>query len=151
MKFKRMRNNPPPIPTRATDGSAGYDLAAADGAVIDFGGGIVISTGWSVEIPPGHVGFVKERSSIAIRGCVADGFVIVDDKGSAVRAGVIDSDYRGEILVMLRNESPRSVAIVAGSRIAQLVVIPCVLGNSVEVDDLDDTGRGTGGFGSTDR
>ena len=95
-----------------------------------------IPTGIRVAIPQGHVGIIKDRSSMGA-------------KGIAVRGGVIDPGYTGEIMVLLQNNSPRSHVIQQGDRIAQLLIMPTSPVTPVEVEVLQDTERGTGGFGST--
>ncbi|AZA08724.1 dUTP diphosphatase [Corynebacterium pseudopelargi] len=95
-----------------------------------------IPTGIHAAIPQGHVGIIKDRSSIGA-------------KGLAVRGGVIDPGYTGEIIVLIQNNSPRSQVIQPGDRVAQLLVIPTSPVTPVEVKVLQDTQRGDGGFGST--
>ena len=128
------------IPTRQTPGSAGFDLHL-DGRSPWFmypGDTRVYPTGIAAAIPEGYVGLIRDRSGLA-------------SKGLTVLGGVIDSDYRGEIKVVLNHaDGPGSVsvALAPGDRIAQLVVIPCLL-DGVEVTELADTERGAGGFSST--
>lgn len=127
------------LPSRATSGSAGYDLTAIDSHVILPGHRAVVSTGLAVEIPGGTYGRVAPRSGLAVK------------HGIQVGAGVIDSDYRGEVKVVLFNHDlSRSYTIKPGYRIAQLVLekIECP-GVEEIVEDLQDTTRGDGGFGST--
>ncbi len=124
------------IPKRHTEGSAGFDLHALDPISIWPDEWQKIKTGISVKIPDGHVGLIKPRSSLAVR------------HGLDVLAGVIDSDYRGELIVVLINHSSDRYDIGTGDRIAQLIITPVVT-ESVEVAWLDDTARGSNGFGST--
>lgn len=130
-----------PAPAQATDGSAGYDLAVCDPLAnmlaIPSGAMRIISTGWRVAIPPGHVGLIRDRSGMATK------------VGLTTRAGVIDSDYRGEISVVVVNEGHNWVYPRHGQRIAQLVVVPVHVGGSIVAERLPDTQRGSGGFGST--
>lgn len=97
---------------------------------------ILISTGCAIELPSGHVGLFRDRSSYGGRGII-------------VTAGVIDPDYRGEIFICLGNLNSFPVSISKGSKIAQMLVLPCWNGNIVPVTELSDTIRGCGGFGST--
>lgn len=123
-------------PGRQTDGAAGYDIFAPASRDIDPGARLKIPTGIAVGIPEGYVGFLKTRSSMALIG--------IDVVG-----GVIDSDYRGEVAVILHNTTPSVYNVKAGRRIAQLVILPVFTGPVQIVSDLDATGRGSGGFGST--
>lgn len=145
IKFKRL-NDKAKLPTRATDGSAGLDLCW-DGRVYDTDyleksveldlEPWKLRTGLAVQIPPGYVGIIKERSGLG-------------SKGIQVRGGVIDSDYRGEIVVMLQASGNGTTTINPGDKIAQLVVVPC-LTDFEEVEELTPTERGEKGFGSTGR
>lgn len=123
-------------PYHATEDSAGKDLFAIEYTVIPAGKVEPVRTGVAVAIPKKFFGLIKERSSWAIRKSV---FTV---------AGVIDADYRGEILVCLKNDGEHDVIIEKGDKIAQLIVMP-YLRDAVEVDRLNSTARGTGGFGST--
>ncbi len=128
------------VPTRAHPGDAGLDLHAAQDAVLPPGERASIGTGIAVEIPSGYAGLVIPRSGLAARHGI-----------SVVNApGLIDAGYRGEIRVLLLNTDPREpFEVRAGARIAQLVIIPVALAEPVEVDSLETSQRGTGGFGST--
>ncbi len=131
--FKKLHENAV-IPKRATAWSAGFDLCATDPVYL-HGDRVLVGTGIAAAIPPGHVGLIRSRSSLATK------------HGVEVAAGVIDADFRGEIKVCLISPGgPWSCK--PGDRIAQLLIMPVVL-DSEEVDDLDATERGTGGFGST--
>jgi len=123
-------------PTRATPGSAGYDLYALEDTDIRYGAFTAVRTGIAAAIPPHHYGQIAPRSGLAIKN------------GVIVGAGVIDSDYRGEILVALATLNG-VYSIKAGDRIAQLLVKPIATPPVVLVENLDDTTRGAGGFGST--
>jgi len=127
------------LPCRATPGSVGYDLFAADNCFILSGDHSCIQTGISVAIPPGHYGRIASRSSLSLR------------HGIEVGAGVIDTDYRGEILVVLYNHGFENYTIKKGDKIAQLILEKIITPEVVQVDELDDTVRGFGGFGSTDK
>jgi dUTP pyrophosphatase len=126
-----------PIPRRETAEAAGFDLRASVAWILYPGEQRAIPTGFAWEIPRGYAGVIKDRSGIAARSHVR------------TAAGVIDADYRGEVRVLLRNAGDDAFWIDAGDRIAQLLVIPCVLGSCEEVSELADTARGAGGFGST--
>ena len=126
------------IPERQTEGAAGFDLYANESAVIIPGHVTVIRTGIAMQIPNGFVGLVKPRSGLAVRASVD------------TMAGVIDSDFRGElnVIVTMHAESNNSMTVNPYDRIAQLVVVP-FMGEAEEVDSLDDSERGINGFGST--
>ena len=124
------------LPDYATEGAAGADLRAAEALTLAPGARAAVATGISVEIPPGHVGLVWPRSGLAVR------------HGIDTLAGVVDSDYRGEVKVVLVNHGTEPVAIAAGDRIAQLLVQPVVRVRFTRAA-LAPTGRGAGGFGST--
>lgn len=123
-------------PTRATDGSAGFDFYALSRVDIFPGAVAKIPTGIKVAIPEGHAGFMWPRSGLAVK------------QGLDLLAGLIDSDYRGEIHVAAINHGERMIEIRPGDRIAQMVVGP-VMYEAEEVDSLPDPGTRTGGFGST--
>ncbi len=125
------------LPEYASAGAAGADLRASEAQVIEPGGRAAVATGVRVQIPPGHVGLVWPRSGLAVR------------HGIDTLAGVIDSDYRGELRVVLVNHGREPFAIAAGDRIAQLLVQPVARAVFRKVAALEDTGRGQGGFGST--
>lgn len=125
------------LPQRATEGSAGYDLCAAVDCSVEGGGRLAIATEISIAVPPGHYGRIAPRSGLAMK------------QGINVGAGVIDVDYRGKVAVCLFNHSDSTFAIKAGDRIAQLILERISTPAVVEVDALEATERGTGGFGST--
>ena len=130
-------------PSYATAGSAGCDLRAAIEAplLILPGGRTLVPTGIAVAIPGGYEGQVRMRSGLA------------HDKGLALlnAPGTIDSDYRGEIRVILANLGSEAVTLERGERIAQLVFAPVVRGRFEKVEELPESSRGQGGFGSTGR
>ena len=131
---------PGQLPAYAHPGDAGADLRAARDVLLLPGERSLVGTGVSVAIPPGHVGLVTPRSGLAAR----HGLSIVN------APGVVDSGYRGEIKVCLINLDPETpITLRTGDRIAQLVLIPFVTASFTAVDALDDTPRGTGGYGST--
>jgi dUTP pyrophosphatase len=131
------------LPSYATEGSAGCDLRAAIEAelTITAGGRTLVPTGIAVAIPPGYEGQVRMRSGLA------------HDKGLALlnAPGTVDSDYRGEIRVIVANLGAEPVTIHRGDRIAQLVFAPVVQARFERVDELPPSARNTGGFGSTGR
>ena len=138
IKFKRLTETAV-IPKRQTTGAAGFDIYSDHNLTrVNLGQVVVIKTGIAVAIPEGYVGLVQPRSGLAVR------------KGVDTMAGVIDSDYRGELRVVLTVHSTDIVPfrVEPGERIAQLVVVPVML-ESMEVEDLEDTDRGESGFGST--
>lgn len=140
MKIKIKKLDPKAvIPTRGSDAAAGVDLHAPKALVIHPNSNGVVSTGLAVEIPDGYFGAIFARSGMATR------------KGlrPANCVGVIDSDYRGEIKVVLHNDSDIIRPVQEGDRIAQLVILPYEPIEFDEVDELNDTDRGIGGFGST--
>jgi len=129
-----------PLPRYAHEGDAGLDLFAAEDAVLEPGRRVLIATGIAVAIPEGYAGFVQPRSGLAIK----QGLSLVNTPG------LIDSHYRGEIKVIAINLDPAEpITVRRGDKIAQFVIQPVVRANLVEVDELDATARGEGGFGST--
>ena len=130
------------LPARATPGAAGYDLFSTDNYVVLPGRRVVVSTGISVSLPQGCYGRIAPRSGLAVK------------HGLDVLAGVIDSDYTGEVKVVLQNLDPvQPFVIRPGYRIAQLILEQCVTPEVHEVPSectgLAETARGAGGFGST--
>jgi dUTP pyrophosphatase len=132
-----------PTPAYASDGAAGIDLYAAlapgQKLVLEPGARDLIPTGLSIALPQGYEGQVRPRSGLAAE----HGVTVLNAPGT------IDSDYRGEIRAILINLGAQAFEIVRGMRIAQLVIAPAPQATLVEVDDLDATARGAGGFGST--
>jgi len=129
------------IPTYGTEFSAGADLYACldSNVTILAGETAFIKTGLAMEVPVGFAGFVYARSGLACKKGLAP----------ANKVGVIDADYRGELIVALHNHSKNSIEIEHGERIAQLVIAPFLTAQFEEAEELEDTARGTGGFGST--
>jgi dUTP pyrophosphatase len=125
------------IPVRSTDGSAGYDIKSTEEASIYPGTSHKFTTGLRIAIPEGYVGIVKARSGLSFNRYIEIG------------AGVIDSDYRGEIRVHLYNHGDTPVIIYPGDRIAQLLIQKHETPEFVYVNDINDTARGINGFGST--
>ncbi len=141
IKIKKVRENAV-VPGRATQGSAGLDLCACLDAplTVPARGSAVVPTGIAVALPSRELAaFVFARSGLAVKHGL----------GLLNGVGVIDSDYRGEILVGLVNQSDTPYEIRPGERIAQMIVMPVSLLPVFEAEELDDTARGAGGFGST--
>lgn len=128
------------VPTYAHPGDAGADLRTTHDVTLQPGERALVGTGVRLALPEGHVGLVTPRSGLAAR----HGLSVVNSPG------IIDSGYRGEIRVSLINLDPAEpLTLLAGDRIAQLVVLPFVSATFTRVDTLDDTSRGAGGYGST--
>ena len=139
IKFKKLSENAV-IPSYGTEYSAGADLySSMEDVTINPNETVFIHTDISIEIPVGLVGLIYARSGMACKKGVAP----------AKKVGVIDSDYRGEIMVALYNHSNQAVTIAKGDRVAQLVIAPYIKADFQEVEELEDTVRGEGGFGST--
>lgn len=128
-----------PMPSYETKGSAGMDVRAAEEATIAPGKRQLVGTGFAFAIPDGFEVQVRPRSGLALK----QGISVLNTPGT------IDSDYRGEVKVILANLGEEQFVIERGDRIAQIIVAPVQRGNLVEVSELDDTIRGAGGFGST--
>jgi dUTP pyrophosphatase len=130
-----------PLPAYESAGAAGMDLRAAVDAplVLAPGARAAVPTGLAMALPPGFEGQVRPRSGFALR----DGVTTLNTPGT------IDSDYRGEVKVILINHGADPVTVRRGDRIAQLVVAPVTQSVWAEVESLDETARGAGGFGST--
>ena len=128
-----------PLPGYATMGSAGMDISAAESLTLRPGKRHAVATGFAFAIPDGYEVQVRPRSGLALK----HGITCLNTPGT------IDSDYRGEVKVILANLGDEDFVINIGDRIAQIVVAPVTQGIMCEVEALDDTERGTGGFGST--
>jgi dUTP pyrophosphatase len=128
-----------PLPSYETNGAAGVDLRASEEALLMPGEWAAVPTGLRVEIPEGYEAQVRPRSGIAIK----NGVTVLNSPGT------IDSDYRGEIKVILINHGLSPFSIEAGDRIAQLIFAPVVHASWTEDEDLSQTERGEGGFGSS--
>ncbi len=124
------------LPTRAHWDDAGLDLYGLEDAILLPQGGKLLRTGIALALPVGHVGMIADRSSLAKKGVKTSG-------------GVIDAGYRGEIQVVVWNLSKEEIRLSRGERIAQLLIFPIATPAVQEVQELDSTVRGTGGFGST--
>ncbi|MFP6600155.1 MAG: dUTP diphosphatase [Deltaproteobacteria bacterium] len=141
VEIKRLRGLEHPLPRYMTGGSAGMDLPAALDAAIDIepGARVLVPCGFALSIPRGYEGQVRPRSGLALE----HGLSVLNAPGT------IDADYRGEVSVILANLGSDTVTIEPEQRIAQLVLAPVIRAELTEVDELDDTERGEGGFGHT--
>lgn len=130
-----------PLPSKATPGAAGFDLHAAVLGELTIASNerVLVPTGLAIAVPEGHEAQVRPRSGLALR----HGIVLPNAPGT------IDSDYRGEIQVIVLNTGAEAFTLRRGDRIAQLVIAPVLRAEWHEVDDLDATERGAGGFGHT--
>ena len=136
VKVKRLCNNSR-LPVRGTTSAAGYDLASAQNGVVPAHGKVLVKTGLSISMPTGYYGRIAPRSGLALK------------KFIDVGAGVVDEDYRGELGVVLFNFEDEEFKINMGDKIAQLIFEKIRTPEVVEVDSLEETGRGEKGFGST--
>lgn len=142
IRLRRLAHNADlPLPSYATQGAAGMDLVAAvtDPIVIGPAQRALIPTGLAIALPPGYELQIRPRSGLALR----QGIVLPNSPGT------IDEDYRGEVQVILLNAGQEDFIVERGMRIAQAVLAPVVRAEWQVTDTLDDTARGTGGFGST--
>ena len=140
VKLLRAGANPP---VRQTHGSVGFDVEACldEPVVIPPAETRAITTGFAIALEPGFAAFIYARSGLGIKHGIAPANCV----------GVIDSDYRGEIIVGLRNASDKPFTVRSGDRIAQMVISRCELPEIAICDELDETARAAGGFGSTGR
>lgn len=140
LRFKKL-DEKAQTPRYGTEFSAGADLHACmeEPLAVSPGATAFVHTGIAVEIPAGLVGLVYARSGLACKKGLAP----------ANKVGVIDSDYRGEIMVALHNHSAEEIVVEPGERVAQMVIAPYYFAEYEEADELADTVRGEGGFGST--
>ena len=128
-----------PLPDYASKGAAGMDISAAESLTLRAGKRHAVATGFAFAIPEGYEVQVRPRSGLALK----HGITCLNTPGT------IDSDYRGEVKVILANLGEDDFLIAKGDRIAQIVVAPVTHATMTEVDEIDTTERGTGGFGST--
>lgn len=126
------------MPTRAHDTDAGLDLYSRYELTVSAGGSEIFDTGVHIELPPGTVGFVKSKSGLNI-------------KHGITSEGVIDEGYTGSIVVKLYNHSDEDYTVKKGDKISQLVILPILKPDIEVVDELEDTDRGSNGFGSSGR
>lgn len=138
LKFKKLREDAV-APSYASEGDAGMDLRALDGVTLKPGEHAVIKTGIAFELPENTVGFVCSRSGLAAKHGV---FVLN-------APGVIDSGYRGDVGVILKNSGDTDFVVEAGDRIAQFVIQEFISVKLVEAEEISESARGEGGFGST--
>ena len=129
------------LPTYGTEYSAGADLYSMEGDIVTINPHetVMIHLGFAIEIPEGYAGLVFARSGLASKRGIAP----------ANKVGVVDSDYRGECMVALHNHTESPVTVEGGERIAQLCIVPFLKAEYEFADELSETGRGSGGFGST--
>ena len=127
------------LPAYATEGAAGMDVLAAEDVTLPPGGRHAVATGLAVAIPPGYEIQVRPRSGLALK----HGVTVPNTPGT------IDSDYRGELKVILINHGVEAFEVLRGDRVAQLVLAPVTRASWLKVEELDQTMRGEGGFGST--
>ena len=127
------------IPTYGTEYSAGADLYSIEAVTVEPHKTVLVHTGLALEIPEGYAGLIFARSGLACKRGLAP----------ANKVGVIDADYRGEIMVALHNHTEAPVSIDAGERVAQLAIMPFLKAEFELASELSDTVRGAGGFGST--
>lgn len=132
----KLLNDKAIMPTRGTEHSAGFDIYAPERVDIPAGQSYLVGTGLAMAIPQGWFGQINPRSSVAAK------------KKVRVGARVVDADYRGEVFINLHNDSDEVYEIMKGDRIAQIVFMP-FLAEVIQVNELDETVRGSGAFGST--
>ena len=137
IQLKVQRMNDAKLPSYAHPGDAGMDLYSLEECALKAGERRVIKTGIKMAISEGFVGLIRDRSGLAV------------NHGITVMAGVVDSGYRGEVGIVLRNTSSLDINITKHMRIAQMLILPVGHAEIIDVDDLDETKRGHGGFGST--
>ena len=142
LRVKALRANAK-LPAYGSDFAAGADLCACIEEAWAFQPGEtrLVPTGLAVEVPAGYAGLIYARSGLASKRGLAP----------ANKVGVVDADYRGEVMVALHNHSNQAQEVAPGERVAQLVIAPFLTVNYEAADELDDTVRGAGGFGSTGR
>lgn len=125
------------LPLRGSEQAAGLDMYASEGGVVPAHGFATLHTGVAVAVPYGYYARIASRSGLSVKN------------GIFTLAGVVDSDYRGEVMVALANQSDEDYHVAAGDRIAQMVIETIILPQPIFVDELEDTQRGANAFGST--
>lgn len=142
LRIKKLRENAQ-MPTYGSEYAAGADMYAAIDEAVTIAPNETkfIPTGLAFEIPEGYAGFIYARSGLACKKGLAP----------ANKVGVVDADYRGEVMVAIHNHGTEAQTVEAGERIAQMIIAPFITANFIFSDELDDTVRGAGGFGSTGR
>ncbi len=140
VRIKKL-NDAATVPTYGTEYSAGADLYSLKGeaVTVEAHKTVMVHTGIALEIPEGYAGLIFARSGLACKRGLAP----------ANKVGVIDADYRGEIIVALHNHSDSAITVEGGERVAQLSIVPFLKAEFTLSDELSDTVRGSGGFGST--
>lgn len=143
VKIKRLRKHHLPLPAYQSENAAGMDLMADIEAEFSLApmSRVAVPTGFAIEIPPGFEGQVRPRSGLAFK----QGVTVINAPGT------IDADYRGEVKVLLVNLGNDTVLLHPGDRVAQLVIAPVIRASVEEVENLEETARGDGGFGHTGR
>ena len=141
IKFKRIGQHNLPLPSYESDAAVGFDLRARKSYTLMPGDEQLVPLGWAVELPPAYGMYLFPRSGLGVKYGIVLGNL----------TGVIDSDYRGELMVSLwyRRSEGRAFKIAAGDRICQGVLMPRIVSDFVEVDEIEDTKRSVGGFGSS--
>ena len=140
VKFKRMEYaKGVELPKYESEEAAGMDLRSSESVSIPSGSRAIVKTGLQMELPIGYEGQIRPRSGLAAKY----GITVLNSPGT------IDSDYRGELMVILYNTSNETFEVSSGDRIAQMVISPVIQAKVVEVDELGNTSRGDGKFGST--
>lgn len=142
IRIKKLREDAV-VPTYGSPYAAGADLYACleEEQVVSPGQTVMIHTGIAMEIPEGYAGLIFARSGLASKRGLAP----------ANKVGVVDSDYRGEFMIALHNHSDVPQTVLPGERIAQMVITPVLTAEFLQVEELEETQRGSGGFGSTGR
>ena len=138
VKFQRI-NQSAELPTYAHPGDAGMDIRSIEELTIAPGARALVHTGLVMMLPPGYEAQVRPRSGLALK----NGVTVLNTPGT------IDEGYRGEVGVILANFGSEPFKVEKGAKIAQMVIAPCTRAEIVETDEVDDTVRGTGGFGSS--
>ena len=138
VKFQRI-NQSAELPTYAHPGDAGMDIRSIEELTIEPGARALVHTGLVMVLPPGYEAQVRPRSGLALK----NGVTVLNTPGT------IDEGYRGEIGVILANFGSEPFKVEKGAKIAQMVIAPCTRAEIAETDEVDDTVRGTGGFGSS--
>jgi deoxyuridine 5'-triphosphate nucleotidohydrolase len=136
LRFKRL-DSKAVLPARGSSFSAGLDIFSIEDLSIQPGARALVRTGLAVAIPEGHYGRIAPRSGLATQ------------KGLDTLAGVIDADYRGEIGCLLYNTGDETISLPAGSKVCQLIIEKIITPEAAWADEISDTERGSGGFGST--
>lgn len=127
------------VPNRANPSDSGLDLYSTEDCYLESGDSLAIGTGWKMSVPIGYEIQIRPRSGLALKKQITVGN----------SPGTVDSEFRGEVKVILHNESSVSFQVKQGDKIAQMVIAPVLLWNPEVVESLDETDRGEGGFGST--